>query len=299
MRTQGDKTMRILPAFLATAALCASLAVPARAGEAADPARDWTVRATGSLVGQSELENDRGKVSVAQTGLAATWRWLTLAYSLRSYDFEDVARLPFGNGREPFDQLHRVVLSADHGGQIEGRWSWFGGATLASAFEEEMEDSYSGMVRGGVGYALDGDLDLRLGAAVSAHPIGVRALPLVSLAWNRKAEQGWSALLGAPQTEARYRWNAAWATRAALGLEGGTWRLADDSPVRREGYFSEQGLKAGLYQDVNLTEAAFLSLGLTWSFARSMEVYNADGDKSGDWDLDPALGGSISFGLRF
>lgn len=291
--------MRKIQAIVLASALCAACAGPAWAADAASPDRDWTVRATGSLVGQAEVENDRGKVAVAQTGLAATWRWLTLDYALRSYDFEDTARLPFGNGREPFDQLHQVSLSAEQAGALGGRWSWFGGATLASAFEQEMEDSYSGMVRGGVGYALDGDLDLRLGVAASAHPIGVRALPVAALAWNRKAEQGWSALLGAPETEVRYRWNAAHATRAALGLEGGTWRLADDSPVRREGYFSESGLTAGLYQDVNLSEAVFATLGLTWSFARSMEVYNQDGDKSGDWDLAPALGGGLKIGVRF
>lgn len=291
--------MRKLIAVMAVVATVAAWSLPARAGEEAVPARDWTLKAWGGGVGQSGVENDRGEVSVAESGVKASWRWLTVAYAARVYDFEDVSRLPFGNGEDPFDTLHQVSLNADHGGHLDGPWSWFAGATLFSAFEEEADGSLGGMARAGVGYALAGNLDLNLGAGVSAHQVGVRALPLASLAWNRAAEQGWSAVLGLPETEIRYRWNEITATRATMGWDGGVWRLADDSPVRRKGYFSEEGARVGLFQDVHFSESAFLSLGLTWSFARSMAVYNEDGDKSGDWDLDPAWGGIVSFGLRF
>ena len=287
---------RISVAVAATLLLCV-LAGHAWAEEAGKP--EWTVRTWGAYQGRADVEDDRGSMAESRAGVEAAWRWFTLAYEARSFDFEDPARLPFGNGQEPFDTLHALSLSAQQGGALGGRWSWFGGASLDSGFEEEMDGSLSGSVRGGVGYALAEDATLRLGAAASVSPLGARGLPVLALAVNRKAEAGWSALVGVPSTEVRYRWGGRFATRAALSLDDGTWRLADDSPMRRKGYFSESGLTAGLYQDVDLTEAVFASLGLTWSFRRSLEVYNDEGDKSGEWDLDPALGAVLHIGIRF
>ena len=302
--------MRYLsPLLLAVVLSCCLSPFQALAGEdQAEPAteteRPFAVRASAAYVSGADLEDDRGDMAVTRFKGDASYRFLTLSYIRDSYAWGDVSALPLGNGSDdPWDSLQSVALSASQHGLFDRRWGWFAGGTVFSAFEEQMDGSYGGMVNGGAVYNLSETVQVRGGAMASAHAVGLQALPLLGVDVNRRAEAGWSAALGLPVTEVRYRWPhadaaGAWATRLAASYDSGVYRLADDSPVERKGYVRSKAVLAGLYQDYGLGGFS-CTVGLEYRLGRSLDVYDEDGDHTNGYAVDPAPGAMFSLGYAF
>ncbi|WP_461209970.1 hypothetical protein [Desulfocurvus sp. DL9XJH121] len=272
-------------------------AAPALAADAGPAVR---LEARAGVAAPADFDDRDGGVSVARAGVSAFVDRFRLDYDLRTYHWDDGGELPLGGGSdEPWDSLHSLALSAQGGGHLGGAWGWFWTARGGAAWEEEMDDAFSAAAGGGVSYALGRDLSLRAGGVLALGPLGWKALPLASLAWREGAEQGFSAGLGLPGSHVTYRFDSAWALRLSGTMEDGVWRLADDSAVERKGYLRESGIRAGLYALWSPLENLDLRFGPEWTFARSMSVYNDDGEKRSSYGLGSALGASATLGYRF
>lgn len=272
------------------------LAVPAVAAEPLGAG----VSASATVVGGADFDDRDGGYSVAQGKASASYGIVRLTYALRSYDWDDAAGLPFGNGvDDPWDELHSLELTGSDSGFFDESWGWFWLAGVSSGFEEEMDGSFGASAGGGLIRVLDADWAVRFGLMGFAHPIGAKVLPSVSLDWRARADEGFSASIGVPETYLALRFDPRWAARLSAGLETGLWRLADDSTVDPEGYASEMALRIGLYGLWSPVESLDVKFGPEVRFMRSVTLYNDEGDKRSTYDLDSAAGFAAGVSWRF
>ena len=282
----------VLGGLLMTLALM--LAAPA--AHAAD--NDFSAIITGRTIGEADMD-DGGSVAVTEAGASLRYRWFGIDYLNRRYDWSDTASLPFGNGSDPWEQLHMLRLRADIAEQLGfGGLGWFAGAGLTAGWEEEMDDAWGLSGSAGLTWAVGG-VRLRGGVAASAHPVGTRLLPLVVADWGNQRDLGFSATVGFPETMLRYRSSDMFSFRAGGRMEGNTYRLADDSPVQREGYMRTSSVTLGGYIDITPLEDLTLTVGAESLTRQEMRVYNSDGDEGDTYDLDdaPALFLRLSYGF--
>lgn len=284
-------------AQFATLLLCATLllglAVPAHAED-----KDFTATVTGRSVGEADVD-DGGSVSVTEAGASLRYRWFGIDYLNRRYDWSDTASLPFGNGSDPWEQLHMLRLRADISDQLGfGGLGWFAGAGLTAGWEEEMDDAWGISGSAGLSWAV-GDVRLRGGVAASLHPVGTRLLPVAAADWGNQRDMGFSATVGIPETMLRYRTSDMFSFRAGGRMDGDTYRLADDSPVQREGYMKTSSLTLGGYIDITPLDDLTLTVGAEYLTRREMTMYDSDGDERRTYDLDdaPALFLRLRYGF--
>ena len=276
--------------------LILGLMLAAHAAHAAD--NDFSATFTGRTIGEADMD-DGGSVAVTEAGASLRYRWFGIDYLNRRYDWSDTASLPFGNGSDPWEQLHMLRLRADIAEQLGfGGLGWFAGAGLTAGWEEEMDDAWGLSGSAGLTWAVGG-VRLRGGVAAYAHPVGTRLLPLVAADWGNQRDPGFSATVGFPETMLRYRSSDMFSFRAGGRVEGNTYRLADDSPVQREGYMRTSSLTLGGYIDITPMEDLTLTVGAEYLTRQEMRVYNSDGDERNTYDLDdaPALFLRLSYGF--
>lgn len=252
-----------------------------------------------ALAGAAEFENDRGEMAMAKAGARIAYQGFSLDYSVTGFTWDDESRLPFGSGNDaPWDRFHQVALQADHSGELGKGWGYFAGAKAGAAYEKEMDDSFSLEAFGGLSYGFSESLTASAGVMAGVDAIRASVLPMLNIAWDgRENGRGWYATLGVPETSLGYAFGKALQVHADLGMDGATYRLADDSSVRRKGYVKLEGMQARLMADYSPAEDLTLSLGPTYDFARSLKFYNKDGDEQGSYDLGGALG--VAAAIRY
>ncbi|MBG3878750.1 hypothetical protein FVW20_17515 [Desulfovibrio oxamicus] len=272
------------------------LMLAASAAHAAD--NDFSATFTGRTIGDADMDGG-GSVAVTEAGASLRYRWFGIDYLNRSYDWSDTASLPFGSGSDPWEQLHTLRLRADIADRLGfGGLGWFAGAGLTAGWEEEMDDAWG--LSGSAGLTWEaGGVRLRGGVAAYAHPVGARLLPLIAADWGNQRDPGFSATVGFPETMLRYRSSDMFSFRAGGRMEGKTYRLADDSPVQREGYMMTTSLTLGGYIDITPLEDLTLTVGAEYLTRQEMRVYNSGGDERNIYDLDdaPALFLRLSYGF--
>ncbi|WMW67189.1 hypothetical protein [Nitratidesulfovibrio liaohensis] len=292
----GVLTRPATGAVLGGPLLILALLLAAPAAHAAD--NDFSATFTGRTIGQADMD-DGGSVAVTEAGASLRYSWFGIDYLNRRYDWSGTASLPFGNGSDPWEQLHMLRLRADIAEQLGfGGLGWFAGAGLTAGWEEEMDDAWGLSGSAGLTWAVGG-VRLRGGVAAFAHPVGTRLLPLVAADWGNQRDLGFSATVGFPETMLRYRSSDMFSFRAGGRVEGNTYRLADDSPVQREGYMKTSSVTLGGYIDITPLEDLTLTVGAEYLTRQEMRVYNSDGDERNTYDLDnaPALFLRLSYGF--
>lgn len=281
----------------AVAVLLSCLVVAPAANAAQEDVPLW-IQATGSAVSRGDVDNG-GSYSSQTGGVQAGWKWFTFSYARTSYDWNDVDRLSFGNRHDdPWDALTRVSLDAAFDGMFTDSLGWFGGATVGSAYEDEMDDSYFVGGRAGLSLNVNG-VALRGGVGVFANGVDAKALPVVAASWGRPSDMGLSATIGFPRSDVRYRFSELWAARMGLTGDRGVYRLKNDSPVADKGYVMEEGYTLGAYADVSPIENLTFSVGPEYVFGRRLSIYDKDGDRMDREDVDGSLGGSLRMRWSF
>lgn len=272
------------------------LLLSAPATHAAD--NDFDVTVTGRAIGEADVDGG-GAVSVTETGANLRYRWFSIDYLNRSYDWSDTAGHSLSRGSDPWEQLHLLRLRADIAEQLGfGGLGWFAGAGLTAGWEEEMDDAWGVSGTAGLTWAVGG-VRLRGGVAASLHPVGTQLMPLAAADWGNQRDMGFSATVGIPETMLRYRTSDLLSFRAGGRLQGDTYRLANDSPVEREGYMKSSSLTLGGYIDLTPLDDLTLTLGAEYLTRREMTVYDNDGDKKDTYDVDdaPALFLRLHYGF--
>lgn len=260
---------------------------------------------SGGYIAPADVKNGEGEVSVYTERALLRYGKFALSYTAAQYDWNDVDPLPFGNGEDdPWDNLHSLALSFRHDARSGENWGWFASATLTSDFEEEMDESFGGSVASGIVYRPTKMWSLVAGAALRVSPLGVAVVPALGAQYGGQngpnaSGTGITARIAFPSSEVKYTFSERFALRVGAAYEGGTYRLADDSPVEKKGYASLRGVSIGLYADWTPVENLSLSAGPEYRFARQYTFYDDDGDKDDSYDVDNALGGALRVNWAF
>lgn len=258
------------------------------------------VTLNGGYLSEAGIGDNQGRMAIYSAGVTIKYWKLSFSYNHASFQWDDLGKIPFGNGRdEPWDILHGVNLGIRHNGVINDKWMYFLNGAVGSAFEEEM-DFFTFRLGGGAVYKFSPSLSARLGAGFIVNKVDTRAIPIIGLAYRERAEDGFSVLVGFPKTEATYHFNE----KLALSLAADFYRVAftnlsEDSTVQSNGFASYDSIQAGLYLDFKPVDKFSVRVGLSHTLDNELKVYNDDGDEKGDYDVDGSLGGTIQLTYRF
>lgn len=279
-------------------------AVSVLPSQAADKGQDLGIKLKleGAGLGPAHIENDQGKVAVTYLRGTLEYSYFVFSYTNRRYHWDQVSRLPFGNGADdPWEQLHSISLGAkDFKGRINQRWGYFWGIWASSMFEEETSDSFSGSGTVGLSYVISPNLIVSFGVGGYYH-LEVDNLFMVvgALAWNPGIEKGFHGALGFPESFIGYRFSPAWDLRLSAGFEERVYRLADDSTVQPQGYLRSRTV-LGL-MELKWTPRQYLTLSIAagYHFLRRFDIFDSEGEGGRDYDINGTLGGGISLELSF
>jgi hypothetical protein len=257
------------------------------------PKSSTSARAMVSHIQSTGFEDNEGETAITTSQLALRWKFMSLTYKQDAYSWKDVDQLNFGDGQtDPWKRLHRIALGANFKDKIIDDWSWMAGASLTSSFENEMNDSYGGTLRGGVGYKWSDTLSFTGGMVIFTNKVRTTAFPFIGMQYKdiRENDSGWFASLGMPSNEIGYQLDTASTFRLSFSQQGGFSRLADNSSVSSRGYVETSSWKTGLYYDWLPEESLRLSFGPEFHIGRSIKFYDEYGDKFQTEDQNNAMG---------
>lgn len=287
--------------WLALGIILAATASPCLGAEAEDDS-SFSIRASGRYMSDGDVGDGDGSVAFTSEDLRLQWSMFSLTYSQAQFQWDNIGSLSFGNGvDDPWKRLHRLAFGVEYGGEINDDWFYHTGLTLTSSFEKEMAGSYGGALRGGLGYKLTENVSLLGGIAVMHNPVRTMIAPTLVLEYDGvdQSGAGWTGSIGFPMASLGYQFDTISAVRFNFESTGRTARLADDSTVARKGYVDTSGWQTALYYDWTPSENVRLSLGPEYTFGRTLDIYNNDGNKLKDENVDAAWGGSLRFRYSF
>ncbi|MBU2547987.1 MAG: hypothetical protein KKB20_06240 [Proteobacteria bacterium] len=255
------------------------------------------------LVGQAGLEGADGRYSMTRWRVSATHSHFTLGYTHRTFQWEDIGRLPFGNGRDdPWKDLHTVGLKAKYTGSISGPWRYYFSGEASSSFEDRV-GSPSLDVLAAFGYNFSPRFKVRVGAAVLYHEVRVIAVPVAALKWwggGKSAEEPLvSVSVGLPESTLTYHCSPELSFTASLLADSKVFRLSEHSPVFSEGFAETRDIITCLMVNYSPLPGLVLSGGLGYDFFRQMQLYDRHGDKQADYDVEGAWTGRLLIAYQF
>ena len=255
-----------------------------------------------TMVKSANVDGTDGETNI--NGYYATVKLSKLAFGYRyaGYEWENTDELPFGNGRDdPWKQLHKIFVSTGHDVMLGEYVGFFFNLRGFAQFEEETDDSFGGTGFAGLVLNLpEGQLRFRLGAEGVYHDIETSVHPYGSIDWNVDAPVGPSLSLGWPESAFRYRFDEY--TEIELGCDAifkDYYRLADQSPVKKQGYLEIKEYDAAIAFKFFPIEFLELKAGVNYKFEREYTIYDSDGENEKDYETDNAWGGFLAVTLQF
>lgn len=249
-----------------------TFASPCLAKEHVESEEGLEVEAKVSAMLGADVEDSEGEVGVIKVDTSVSYSWFNFEYGLRSYWWDNVDKLPFGNrSDDPWNELHKLGFGADKRWQVNKKWSYFLRGGVSSSFEEEMKDSFEYDIVGAAMYALSPLWQFNLGARLSYDEVDeFKVFPIGGIYWNQMAETGWSTAIGVPETNLKYKFSPEISSKLAFSFDKGLYRLADDSTVENKGYLKNDGLVLGLCLDMVPFENSLLSIGTHVQFCKKI-----------------------------
>ena len=254
------------------------------------------------LTGEAEFDESRAGVGASSLAVEGGWDWLTLRYQRTDYSWSDKEDLPFGDrSHDPWDTLQVIALASEHNGMFNQDWGWIAGLEVSAAFEEELSGSLGVSAYGGGVYMISDQTMVTFGLGLSAHETGLDFLPLLMVGWDGVGQDGsgWFGGLGIPQTMLGYSFSERFSLALELGMDGTTYRLADDSTVWSKGYVEHDEMDLSLAATWHPLENLSVTLAPSYRFGRSMTIYDEDGEKQDSHDLDNTWGLNLDLSFAF
>ncbi|MCP4351686.1 MAG: hypothetical protein GY795_39980 [Desulfobacterales bacterium] len=254
-----------------------------------------------AYIGPANVKGKNGEVGGYSASVATSLANLNFGYQYLSFGWDQVNDLPFGNGKDdPWEHLHSASVGYEYSKMADKRWGYFAGINVISQFEKEISGSFGATGFAGMIFNIpESNLIFQTGGVLSYNEVEITVMPLVGLEWNPGAKSGFSATLGVPATQVSYHYGPTAYVSLGLTMDGGMYRLSDDSTVEKEGYLEMESYSALLALGIELVENCDIQVGGLYFFNRDLTLYNKDGDNGRTYGLDEALGMFLNVSLAF
>jgi len=296
MRIGKISTALVLPAMLAISFILLSLA------EAQAEPQELEAEVSVRPMLDADIEDFGTEVGLTKVGFSATYLCFTFNYTLNSYSWDDINdNLPFGNGTDdPWDTLHELEFGLRYIKPFDDGWSYFALASALLAYEDEINEAFGYEITAGLIYEPAPEWEFRLGTQVAYNEVSeCKVYPIGAILWNQEAEEGFSAILGLPESCLKYHFTPDVSSKIEFSFDKDLYRLADDSTVAQEGYLEYEGLVLGVHLDINISENALFTIGTEYNFERGLALYGQDGQDMSSHDIDSAFGGVFKLAYTF
>ncbi len=244
---------------------------------------------TSSYTGHADVDST-GSFSETSTHMRLRIAFFSLSYTQDHYDWEDTASLPFGDGSDPWEDLHSLSLGARWGKKLSDTWLFHCTGGLGVNYERQIDDAWGWFGIGVFARQLNEDWRFNFGIGYAGHQKvnqSFSVFPIVGINYRRSMDEGWSWGLGFPNTSIQYRFNLVWAVSAGFAWRGGNvYRLADNNRVVPAGYAEVKGSSWGITVRYYPSRKLRFRLGISALTGRGIEFYDRDGDELQDYDVE-------------
>lgn len=288
------KQIAMIATFVLGGALCAAEKHPSQ--KAAHPC----VSFESSYLGEGEVSEGEGSVRVYKNRLQLDQDHFALGYSHWKFDWENLALLPFGDGRHtPIAEIHALQATAHQRKKIDERWSYLASFSLKSTFEKQTDDSFGFHLMGLGSYRLSDEHSFQFGGFTSYHPTKSLILPTISYSYRERSAEGWQVILGFPRTHIGYRIDEKRLVRLGVMVSQSLVRLSDESVIERGGYVEAKDYLSNLGITYELTPSLSLSADLLYTLKRDFTIFDADANEVQEHTIGNALGANVRVVYRF
>ncbi|MEE8398085.1 MAG: hypothetical protein V3S89_03705 [Desulfobacterales bacterium] len=254
-------------------------------------------------IGPAALSGNMGRYAFSRFQTTATYRYFTLGYTRRIFQWDNVGFLPFGNGRDdPFTGINTVSLKLKKKGPIAGRWRYYARGQISSSFEKK-PGSPSLDVLAAMGYDFSSRFKVRVGAALLFHDVRTIVVPLAALKFwggGKSADKPlFTISVGLPETTISYHHSPRWEFCGSLLADSTVADLANDSPVIANGFVETRDIVMSLLVRFSPTPSLTLAAGLGYDTLRRIKFYTPEGQKITDYEVKGALSGRLLLTVLF
>ncbi|WP_232286021.1 hypothetical protein [Solidesulfovibrio carbinoliphilus] len=222
-----------------------------------------------------------------------------LGYAGTSYDFSRTGRLPFG-GEAPFDALHKWNAGVTVKGGLWPGGSGFVGLRGNLGYARDPGEGLVGAsALAGLIIPLGSQWAVTAGGGVSYDRVQTRFVPVAGLRYACAAVPELTVDIGFPRTEVAWRGGTWWGLRLTGSVDGGTYKLADDSPAAPDGYVSLFSARAGAWLDLRPAAGLSVSLGALYALPGTMTFYRESGSRIKEYGVGGAPGGAARLRYEF
>jgi hypothetical protein len=261
---------------------------------------DWKMTVDTNYFAMSDIDDDKGRFEVHSGDVSLKYSHLRIGYQFSNYTWENKNDLTMGNKQDdPFDKLHSMYVGFDYDNMLSRQWGYFVLGALRSSFEEEMSNSFSGILSGGAIYVWSRQLQARAGIGIVASKPDTKVIPAVGVTWNMAAAKGFKCAVGFPRTELRYVFNPMWAVHSNFSWDTNTYKLAHDSTLMEKGWIDVRTMIVGAYVSITPFEDFVVTFGPEYLFNRKITVYKENARKDDDYRVDNSWGLRLKLSYSF
>ncbi len=253
-----------------------------------------------SYLSSADVSGSEGSVGVAKNSVKINNAFAEVSYSNWSFAWDDIDRLPFGNGvDDPIKQMHSVKVGVKIPFPISDKWFLLTSLSVNSTFEKEMDDSYGAGVFGFASYRLDQDHSIQMGAFANYHPISTLVLPVMSYSYRARQRDGFQLVLGFPRAYVGYYVSDKMLLRSGMIFSQSVIRLSDSSVVESGGYIEAKDYMGNMGVSYEFSSKFTLDVNFLYSLKRDFIIYNSAGAEESKYSIDPSMGVNLRLKYLF
>lgn len=250
-------------------------------------------------IGSSSVSPGTAAYAASLSSLELHHRHVQLG--LKVFQFDWSGTLPGQTAdTPPWEHLTELSLGTSRDGTLSDTLTYHWTLGALAGFERETRRSLTPLAFGYLRYSLRPGLTLLGGAFASRHP-EVRSdydtIPLLALHWQPQSLPALDLRLGLPRTQLRWALCPHNALRLELSsMEGGIYRLEDNTPLPDARYVEFSGATLGLHLDRPLGPLD-LSIGVLLPLEREFTLRDPGGRSLQTYDVErrPAFALSLTY----
>jgi hypothetical protein len=282
--------------------VCGVLGVAAAMAQDSEPAA--TVKLKYTAADHAEVDDQDAAYGVQSVGFDVEGGPLDGGLSVSFFDWRDPETfVEHTGGNDPWGTLYSLRLGLHHQGVLTENLMVDVMGGVSSGFEKQADDSFAGYLGGYGILQLSPRAALLLGIFYSRHQeiaTDFDLVPIIGLTWNRETTEGFSFMLGLPETRASWHFSERYRLVFDIrSIEGGVYRLADDNAARPGGYLELVSASANLWFEAGEVYGFDLAVGAGHTFHREVKLYDRDGGNECKYDVEQAPVFSLALSRSF